>query len=160
MESAPMSGWRPLQATFSAQRVVSKNNRDFSVHPQSKTKKPSLVHKDDWHIMEPRRVNILEPKLFSKFKVIRRWPVLERKTRLELATLTLARLCSTNWAISANFLICCSVFQGAIGVISVLRVQRYCFFLNHQTFLEKKCEKSWFFFKIPQNRPFYGAKSG
>ena len=25
----------------------------------------------------------------------------ERKTRLELATLTLARLCSTNWAISA-----------------------------------------------------------
>ena len=26
----------------------------------------------------------------------------ERKTRLELATLTLARLCSTNWAISAN----------------------------------------------------------
>lgn len=26
---------------------------------------------------------------------------LERKTRLELATLTLARLCSTNWAISA-----------------------------------------------------------
>ena len=29
---------------------------------------------------------------------------LERKTRLELATLTLARLCSTNWAISALFL--------------------------------------------------------
>ena len=28
----------------------------------------------------------------------------ERKTRLELATLTLARLCSTNWAISALFL--------------------------------------------------------
>ena len=28
---------------------------------------------------------------------------LERKTRLELATLTLARLCSTNWAISAFF---------------------------------------------------------
>ena len=28
---------------------------------------------------------------------------LERKTRLELATLTLARLCSTNWAISAIF---------------------------------------------------------
>ena len=28
----------------------------------------------------------------------------ERKTRLELATLTLARLCSTNWAISASFL--------------------------------------------------------
>ena len=28
-------------------------------------------------------------------------PSLERKTRLELATLTLARLCSTNWAISA-----------------------------------------------------------
>ena len=27
----------------------------------------------------------------------------ERKTRLELATPTLARLCSTNWAISANF---------------------------------------------------------
>ena len=27
--------------------------------------------------------------------------LLERKTRLELATLTLARLCSTNWAISA-----------------------------------------------------------
>ena len=26
----------------------------------------------------------------------------ERKTRLELATLTLARLCSTNWAISAS----------------------------------------------------------
>ena len=29
---------------------------------------------------------------------------LERKTRLELATPTLARLCSTNWAISAFFL--------------------------------------------------------
>ena len=29
--------------------------------------------------------------------------LLERKTRLELATPTLARLCSTNWAISANF---------------------------------------------------------
>ena len=28
----------------------------------------------------------------------------ERKTRLELATLTLARLCSTNWAISASLL--------------------------------------------------------
>ena len=30
-----------------------------------------------------------------------RLPFLERKTRLELATPTLARLCSTNWAISA-----------------------------------------------------------
>ena len=29
----------------------------------------------------------------------------ERKTRLELATLTLARLCSTNWAISAGFVV-------------------------------------------------------
>ena len=33
--------------------------------------------------------------------VRRNSPSLERKTRLELATLTLARLCSTNWAISA-----------------------------------------------------------
>ena len=31
----------------------------------------------------------------------------ERKTRLELATPTLARLCSTNWAISANIFVEC-----------------------------------------------------
>ena len=36
-------------------------------------------------------------------------PSLERKTRLELATLTLARLCSTNWAISAY---CFSDYKG------------------------------------------------
>ena len=44
---------------------------------------------DDLHIIEPRRV-------ISKFKSAFLLTLLERKTRLELATLTLARLCSTN----------------------------------------------------------------
>ena len=44
---------------------------------------------DDLHIIEPRRV-------ISKFKAASKRPLLERKTRLELATPTLARLCSTN----------------------------------------------------------------
>ena len=39
------------------------------------------------------REHVSEVYLFQNFK--------ERKTRLELATPTLARLCSTNWAISA-----------------------------------------------------------
>ena len=78
----------------------------------------------------------------------------ERKTRLELATLTLARLCYTNWAISA-ILICFvfSLFQRTIGVVSVLRVQRYCFFLNHQMFLMKKCIFMSFFWKVAVEMP-------
>ena len=48
---------------------------------------------------------------------------LERKTGLEPATPTLARLCSTNWAISANFFEIWKIF------ISHLRMQSYCFFL-------------------------------
>ena len=67
-----------------------------------KIKKPTIVM-DDLHIIEPRRVNILEPKLstivdfVSKSKsALLLTSFLERKTRLELATLTLARLCSTN----------------------------------------------------------------
>ena len=50
----------------------------------------------------------------------------ERWTRLELATPTLARSCSTNWAIIANVLEHRSVFQN--------RLQKYCFFLNWQNF--------------------------
>ena len=38
---------------------------------------------------------------------------LERKTRLELATPTLARLCSTNWAISARI---CTIMKSASSV--------------------------------------------
>ncbi len=40
----------------------------------------------------------------KKERPVKNWFSLscERKTRLELATLTLARLCSTNWAISAK----------------------------------------------------------
>ena len=47
----------------------------------------------------------------------------ERKTGLEPATPTLARLCSTNWAISAKFCKFCEIF------ISHLRMQSYVFFL-------------------------------
>ena len=47
----------------------------------------------------------------------------ERKTGLEPATPTLARLCSTNWAISAKFCKFCEIF------ISHLRMRSYCFFL-------------------------------
>ena len=50
------------------------------------------------------------------------WKV-ERKTGLEPATPTLARLCSTNWAISANSFEIWKIF------ISHLRMQSYCFFL-------------------------------
>ena len=60
----------------------------------------------------------------------------ERKTGLGPATPTLARLCSTNWAISAYFLL-------FIGAFLWMRVQRYYFFPNYQTFLElflkKRC---------------------
>ena len=46
---------------------------------------------DDLHIIEPRRVI---SKVKSAFLLT--FCFLERKTRLELATPTLARLCSTN----------------------------------------------------------------
>ena len=58
-----------------------------------------------------------EPASVAWFSLLK-----ERKTRLELATLTLARLCSTNWAISA-------LERFALSVISDLRVQRYSFSL-------------------------------
>ena len=69
----------------------------------------------------------------------------ERKTRLELATPTLARLCSTNWAISANKgaktssgmspnEISFSVSQCFAVQLSCLRLQRYTFFFIQQTF--------------------------
>ena len=69
----------------------------------------------------------------------------ERKTRLELATPTLARLCSTNWAISANESaktssgmspneISFSVSQCFAVQLSCLRLQRYTFFFIQQTF--------------------------
>ena len=57
------------------------------------------------------------------------WLFLERKTRLELATLTLARLCSTNWAISAN-----QTRSFRLGL------QRYALILNFQTFCEKSAK--------------------
>ena len=50
---------------------------------------------------------------------------IERKTRLELATPTLARLCSTNWAISARLI-------DKQVLLSEMRVQRYAFLLNWQ----------------------------
>ena len=49
-----------------------------------KTEKVALV-KDDLHIIEPRRV-------ISKFKAASKRPLLERKTRLELATIRKIRL--------------------------------------------------------------------
>ena len=47
----------------------------------------------------------------------------ERKTRLELATLTLARLCSTNWAISAG----CSPWgnRTPLARMKILSTNRY-----------------------------------
>ena len=57
----------------------------------------------------------------------------ERKTGLGPATPTLARLCSTNWAISASL-------SPEEEHLSRLRMQRYYFFRNHQNF-------SHFFFK-------------
>ena len=60
-------------------------------------KKADLVHKDDWHMIEPRRVIFFKTKVSISADFL----FLERKTRLELATPTLARLCSTNWATSA-----------------------------------------------------------
>ena len=71
--------------------------------------------------------------------------LVERKTGLEPATPTLARLCSTNWAISANFFEICEIFATLNNsskldcirllqkfrreFISHLRMQSYCFFL-------------------------------
>ena len=51
----------------------------------------------------------------------------ERKTGLGPATPTLARLCSTNWAISAYFLT-------FIGAFLWMRVQKYYIFLNPPNF--------------------------
>ena len=53
-----------------------------------------------------RRIELLLPDWESDVLTVRRigHHKIERETRLELATPTLARLCSTNWAISA----CCA----------------------------------------------------
>ena len=63
-----------------------KDNTSFTI--------PIMFH---WLFLIP-----LSRQGIKKANVSLHWPsCLERKTRLELATLTLARLCSTNWAISA-----------------------------------------------------------
>ena len=59
---------------------------------------------------------------------------IERKTRLELATPTLARLCSTNWAISARLI-------DKQVLLSEMRVQRYAFLLNWQRICSDFCCK-------------------
>ena len=59
----------------------------------------------------------------------RKYLLMERKTRLELATPTLARLCSTNWAISALS------FELTSDISTELRVQRYSIFAYFQNFL-------------------------
>ena len=54
-----------------------------------------------------------------------RFDVKERKTRLELATPTLARLCSTNWAISALCFLLCTIrlfWATVIGVFASAKV--------------------------------------
>ena len=63
------------------------------MNPQTKGK-PSL--QDSEEIKNPSLLYEVTDSLWEGYS-----PSLERKTRLELATLTLARLCSTNWAISA-----------------------------------------------------------
>ena len=60
-----------------------------------KNKKAALA-KGDYIYIVPRQV------YFQKLSQHFCW-LLEQKTRLELATPTLARLCSTNWATSAYF---------------------------------------------------------
>ena len=79
--------------------------------------------------------------------------LLERKTRLELATLTLARLCSTNWAISAICLLCFLTISKNQRYRSVLRVQRYCFFANLQIYFRKKWCFCSFFLIFPLFTP-------
>ena len=54
----------------------------------------------------------------------------ERKTRLELATPTLARLCSTNWAISAFHYLLLPFSRTCSGVISQTQCKDRCFFWN------------------------------
>ena len=89
----------PAYFPFFLSNVTNHFWQHYPKQPALANKKADLVHKDDWHIIEPRRVIFSKSKsafLLTSF-------VLERKTRLELATPTLARLCSTNWAISAYF---------------------------------------------------------
>ena len=50
--------------------------------------------------VEPARLSTHAPETCASTNSAT-WASIERKTRLELATPTLARLCSTNWAISA-----------------------------------------------------------
>ena len=75
----------------------------------------------------------------------------ERKTGLGPATPTLARLCSTNWAISA--------FSSLFGRhLSRLRMQRYDFFPNCQNFLAvffKKTSFSVLFYFPKRPTPYY-----
>ena len=51
--------------------------------------------------LEPARLSTLAPETSASTIPPPGQSTFERKTRLELATPTLARLCSTNWAISA-----------------------------------------------------------
>ena len=55
--------------------------------------------------VEPARLSTHAPETCASTNSAT-WASIERKTRLELATPTLARLCSTNWAISAYLSIC------------------------------------------------------
>ena len=85
----------------------------------------------------PPLQQLLSTKYLNKVKLdVVFKKIYERKTGLGPATPTLARLCSTNWAISAYFLL-------FIGAFLWMRVQRYHFFPNYQTFLElflkKRC---------------------
>ena len=100
---------------------------------------PPLHYKSFWCLMvprtgvEPARLAALAPET-SASTIPPPGHRKERKTRLELATPTLARLCSTNWAISAA-----STCQ-----LSLSQKGHYCG-LHLSTFRQTRCKSSTFF---------------
>ena len=95
--------------------------------------------------VEPARLSTHAPETCASTNSAS-WASIERKTRLELATPTLARLCSTNWAFSAYLSICLATnFSTYIlygWLFLWIAVQRYGFFLNAASVFGKKSEKS------------------
>ena len=89
-------------------------------------------------LLKEGEVGSLIRAVYTTKKALKRLSAFERKTRLELATPTLARLCSTNWAISAfcpcsgresnpygHF--CPQDFKSCVSTYSTTRAQKnYC----------------------------------
>ena len=86
---AVLAGWTFL--VFKIKKAVNRKINSLMQYPKGDLNPHSC---NSQRILSPSCLPFHHSSILSKK---------ERKTRLELATLTLARLCSTNWAISAFF---------------------------------------------------------